>query len=152
MKRVICAILAALLALVAMACGDGGQRDVDIAALTSQLCEQVDFEAELKELGEGQLSNYLTVPDGAVTVAYMSSGTTAEEIIAAKCASESDARAFKESVERFLEDQRDEMQRYLPGEVARLEQAVLVQKGVCVALCVSADASAAEKIIKEHLG
>ena len=147
----ICAVLAALLALMTAACG-GEQRDVDVVAMARALREQVAFEAELKELTEGQLSNYLAVPDGTVAVAYMSSGTTAEEIIAARCASESDARAPKGSVERFLADQRDEMQRYLPEEVARLERAVLAHKGACVVLCVTADTAAAEQIIKEYLG
>lgn len=151
MKRVICAVLAVLLALAAVACG-GGQRDVDIAALASALRQQVAFESELKELADGQLDNYLIIPADTVSAAYMSSGMTAEEIIAAKCASESDARALKENVERFLSDQRDEMQRYLPEEAARLERAILAQKGVYVVLCVTADTSTAENIIKEYLG
>ncbi|MBO4854416.1 MAG: DUF4358 domain-containing protein [Oscillospiraceae bacterium] len=151
MRRIIAALLVACLALVSVACG-GEQRDVDIAALAGELCREVAFESELTELAEGQLENYFTVPAGTQSAAYMSNGTTAEEVIAAKCASESDARALKESIERFLDDQRTEMERYLPEEAARLEHAILAQKGVYVVLCVTADTSAAESIIKERLG
>ena len=152
MKRIICALLAVCLALAIVACGNGKQQDVDVAALASTLCKEVKFESELTELAEGQLGNYLTVPAGTQSLTYMSNGTTAEEIIAAKCASESDARALKESIEQFLGEQRTEMGRYLPEEVARLEQAILTQKGIYVVLCVTADTSTAENIIKEHLG
>lgn len=139
------------MALALTACGSK-QRDVDIAALAGTLRREVAFESDLTELTEGQLENYLTVPAGTQSVAYMSNGTTAEEIIAAKCASQSDAQALKENIQRFLSDQRTEMERYLPEEAARLEHAILAQKGVYVVLCVTADTSAAEGIIKEHLG
>ena len=153
MKRMVSLLLAALLALAAAGCGGAAQpKDVDVTALAAELAEKVSYDGTLKELTEKQLSGFMTLPEGAQAAAYMSNGTTAEEIVAAKCASEEDAKAFLETVKSYLADQRAELERYQPQEVARMEQAVLAQRGVYVVLCVSADSAAAEQIIKEHLG
>ncbi|MBE6990496.1 MAG: DUF4358 domain-containing protein [Ruminococcaceae bacterium] len=152
MKRVCSLVLAVILALGVTACGGEKAKDVDVPGLATALATQVKFDSELKTLTAEQLGNYVTLPEGTEAAGYMSGGTTAEEIIVAKCASESDAKALKESIESFLADQRAEMERYLPQETARLEKAVLAQKGSCVVLCVSTDTDTVEQIIKEHLG
>ncbi len=152
MKRILSLILIMALALTTVGCGAGGEKDVDVSALASALAQQVTYEAPLKELTAEQLGNYVTLPEGAEAAAYMSSGTTAEEIMVVRCASGDDAAAVQASIESFLADQRAEMERYLPGEVARLESAVLARKGSCVVLCVTADTQTAEGIIKEYLG
>ncbi|MBQ1459860.1 MAG: DUF4358 domain-containing protein [Oscillospiraceae bacterium] len=152
MKRFFALILVVLLTVFAAGCGENGQQEVDVSALASALAQQVEFEAPMKELTAEQLSNYLTLPEGAKAAAYMSNGTTAEEVMAVQCADSSEAAAVKSAIESFLSDQRAEMERYLPEEVARLENAVLAQKGSCVVLCVTADTDTAESIIKEYLG
>lgn len=151
MKRIFSLILVMALALAAVGCGAGG-KDVDVSALASALARQVSYEAPLQELTAEQLGNYVTLPEGAKAAAYMSSGTTAEEIVVVQCAGGDDAAAVQASIESLLADQRAEMERYLPGEVARLESAVLARKGNCVVLCVSADTQTAEGIVKEYLG
>ncbi|MBQ7485764.1 MAG: DUF4358 domain-containing protein [Oscillospiraceae bacterium] len=152
MKRGIAFLASVLALLLTVGCGAQTAPEVDAAALAQALRQQVSFESELRELSASQLENYLVLPDGTEAYSYMSAGTTAEEILVAKCASEDDARTLKAAVESFLADQRQEMQRYLPEEAARLTHAVLAQKGVYVVLCVSADAQTAEQIIKEKLG
>ena len=152
MKRFFALILVVLLTVFAAGCGENGQQEVDVSALASALAQQVEFEAPMKELTAEQLGNYVTLPEGAEAAAYMSNGTTAEEIMVVRCASGDDAAAVQASIESFLADQRAEMERYLPGEVARLESAVLARKGSCVVLCVTADTQTAEGIIKEYLG
>lgn len=151
MKKLVSFLTAITMILLLSGCG-AAAKEADVKALAEQLSREVVFEADLRELSAEKLGNYLDLPEGAEAYAYMSNGNTAEEIITAKCASESDAQTLKASIEAFLADQRQEMQRYLPEEVARLEHAVLAQRGVYVALCVSADQTAAEQIIKENLG
>ena len=152
MKRVRVLVLALLLLVSLAGCGKSPAKEVDVAALASKLAQEVQFESSLKELTAEQLGNYLPLPDGASAAAYMSNGTTAEEIIAVKCADEAAAKTLKTAVESFLADQRAEMERYQPEEVARMEKAVLAQRGSWVVRCVTDDTATAEKIIKEYLG
>lgn len=152
MKRMISLILVLLMAAALVGCGGGGGKEVDVSALAKALAEQVEFETALKELTAEQMGNYLALPEGAKAAGYMSNGTTAEEIFVVCCADSNQAAAVKAAVESFLSDQRAEMERYLPEEVARLEKAVMALKGNCVVLCVSADTETAERIIKEYLG
>ncbi len=152
MRRGITFLAALLALLLTVGCAAQTAPEVDPAALAQALRQEVSFEADLRELSASQWENYLALPEGTEICGYMSAGTTAEEILVAKCASEGDARTLKATAESFLADQRQEMQRYLPEEAARLTHAVLAQKGVYVVLCVSADAQTAEEIIKEKLG
>ena len=149
MKRVCSLLLVALLTLALVGCGGGKAKEVNVAALADELANTVQFDSELKRVS---LDNYLTVPEGAEAAAYMSTGTTAEEIIVVRCADDGEAKTMKAGIESFLADQRAEMERYQPEEVARMEKAVLAQKGSYVVLCVTSDTDKAESIIKEHLG
>ena len=140
----------ALLTMLALAgCGGAKTKDVDPDALADALYMTVKFDSELKAVDAG---NYLDLPDGAKAAARMSNGTTAEEIIVVRCASENDAKTVKGQIETFVADQRADLERYQPQEVARLDNAVLTQRGAYVVLCVCGDTDGAEKVIKEQLG
>jgi len=149
MKRLSCLLMALLLLAALVGCGGAKTKDVDAGGLADALYMTVKFDSELKSV---DASNYLDLPVGAEAAARMSNGTTAEEIIVVRCANEDDAKAVKAQVETFVADQRADMERYQPQEVARMEKAVLAQRGVYVVLCVSNDSEKAEQVIKEQLG
>ena len=149
MKRLSCLLMALLLLVALVGCGGSKTKDVDVSGLVDALYNTVEFESELKSVSA---ENYLELPEGAQAAARMSNGTTAEEIIAVRCANEDDAKTVKASIETFLADQRADIERYQPQEVARMEKAVLAQRGVYVVLCISNDSEKAEQIIKEQLG
>lgn len=149
MKRVGSLMLVMLMALALVGCGGSKNKDVDPADLVDAIYNTVGFEAEMKSVS---VDNYLTLPEGARAAARMSNGTTAEEIIVVRCANEADTKAVKEEIEQFLADQRVDVERYQPQEAARMENAVLTQRGAYVVLCVSADADKVQQVIKEHLG
>ena len=149
MKRACFLMMAFLLTLALVGCGGAKTKDVDPNGLVGALYNTVKFDSEMKSVS---VDNYLTLPEGAQAAGRMSNGTTAEEIIVVRCANENDAKTVKTDMESFLADQRVDMERYQPQEVARMDNAVLTQRGVYVVLCVSADSEMAEKIIKEQLG
>ena len=153
MKKAISLLLALLLVAALAGCGGGAAKDVDVAALAAELAEKVKYESnEMRQLSADKLSNYVDVPDGAQAAFYMGEGLTMEEIIAVKCANEKDAAALKTAMETLLQNQIDSVRPYQPESIPRLENAVLIQKGVYVALCVTDDADTAQKIIKGYLG
>ena len=152
MKRVISLMLSLLLVLALAGCGGSGEKDVDAAALAAELAEKVSFSTALKELPADQVGNYLTLPEGTQAAAYMGSGMSMEEIFVIRCSGKNEAAAMKTAAEALVASQIDAVRPYQPESVPRLENAVLVQKGNVVVLCVTDDTDTAEQIIKEHLG
>ena len=141
---------ALLLALLASACGGGGQ-EVDVAQLADELLEQVAFEDELTELDEGMVAALYGVEGAQEQRVYLSGGATAEEVAVFRFASEEEAQACQALLEQRLESRKADFANYMPDEAARLENAVLMRSGCCVALCVSSGSTARE-IISGCLG
>ena len=85
------------------------------------------------------------------SVVYLGSGATAEEITVLEC---TDADAAKNQVEpamkQHIENQITSFESYVPAEVAKLKEAVIRVGGKYVAVCVSDDSAAAEKIIDQY--
>lgn len=153
MKKAISLLLAALLIFALAGCGGAQTKDVDVAAMAADLAKNVKYESEeMRQLPAEKLANYVDVPEGAEAAFYMGEGMTMEEIIAVKCANEKDAAALKTAMEALLKSQIDSVRPYQPESVPRLENAVLIQKGVYVVLCVTDDADTARQIIKGYLG
>lgn len=153
MKKILSAVLAALLILSLCACGSGGAKDVDAQTLADALKDGVAFEDALSVVSSDELAFGLSgMPENYIAAAYCADGTTSEEIIAVSCGNKADAAMVKAALETHLAEVKDQASKYQPEEVARLENAVLTAGGNCVVLCVTADTNTANAIIKEYLG
>lgn len=147
---VILATLAMTMSLVA--CGGGEEKvtEIDTAALAQRLVSEVTY---TEELNEDDVENYFfTLEEGVTGIAYMSAGFSGEEVVVFTAPDEETAVSTKETVEAFLTEQSTTMAPYAPDAVGRIENAVLVQEGKYVILCVSEDSEKAEEIIKEAFG
>ncbi len=152
MKRIIALLLAAMTALSLVACGDKTSATVDAAGLSKALAERVQFDDTMTAVSADDLGFYLELPVKCEVGAYMSSGATAEEIFVVQCYDKTDATAVKVSMQSFLDSQKQEMERYKPEEVARLDNAIFATYGTCVVLCVTNDTDTANTVIKEYVG
>lgn len=152
MKRIIALLLAAMTALTLVACGDKTSATVDAAGLSKALAERVQFDDTMTAVSADDLGFYLELPAKCEVGAYMSSGATAEEIFVVQCYDKTDAAAVKVSMQSFLDSQKQEMERYKPEEVARLNNAIFATYGTCVVLCVTNDTDSANTVIKEYVG
>ena len=56
------------------------------------------------------------------------------------------------AMQELLDSQKQEMERYKPEEVARLDNAIFATYGTCVVLCVTNDTDTANAVIKEFVG
>ena len=130
----VCGITAAAAALTA--CGQQKDTAVDAQGLAKALVEKVSFESELTAVSDEELGYYFQLPEGCTAAAYMSSGSTAEEVFV---------------MQEFLDSQKTEMERYLPAEVDRINSAIFETYGTCVVLCVSSDTDTARSVIKEYV-
>ncbi len=149
MKRFVALLLAAVTALTLVACGDKKTATVDAVGLGAALSERVQFDTKVASVEAG---DYLELPEKCDAVAYMSGERTMEEIFVVECYDKTSAAAVKVSMQSLLDSQKQEMERYEPEEVARLNNAIFATYGTCVVLCVTNDTDTAEAVIKEYVG
>lgn len=150
----IAAFAAAALACVSLAgCGSAKDITVDVNALAAELRDGIAYQDELESIDSAMISMVYDVGDEVEeAVVYMGSGGTAEEIAVFAC---KDADAAKNQVtpvvKQHIEDQITSFESYVPGEVAKLKDAVVRTVGRYVAVCVSDDSAAAEKILDKYM-
>lgn len=149
MKRIITLVLAVMTAVSLVACGDKASATVDAEALGRALAERVQFDTTVSAIDPG---NYLDLPQGCSAMAFMSDGSTMEEIFVVSCKDKTDASAVKIAMQSLLDSQKQEAERYKPEEAERLGSAVFGTYGTCVVLCVTSDTDTANAVIKEYVG
>ena len=143
----VCSLAGALLA----GCGKSSSVEVDTEALASSLASDITYSEELSQISESDISSYITMQDDVKGIMYMSSGSTAEEVAVFTAPDEATAATMKENVQEFLDDQKTSFEDYIPEAAQRVENAVLVEKGNYVVLCVSDDSDKAQDIIDKAL-
>ena len=152
MKKMLAALLAALMVLALAACGGGnGGKTVDVQKLADDLKDNVSFSAAMTAASADDLSYKLDPPEGTTIVGYQADGNAYDMIVAAQCASEEDAKTLYTNVQTYLDDLKREANLYQPDEEARLDGALLRQSGSLVVLCVSDDTAAATAIVEGYL-
>ena len=134
MKRFMTLLLAMLMVLSLAACGDKSS---------------ATFDSTMSAIDAG---DYLELPEGSSAAAYMSDGSTMEEIFVVSCKDKTDASAVKIAMQELLDSQTQEAGRYQPEEAERLNNAVFATYGTCVVLCVTSDTDTANAVIKEYVG
>ena len=121
----------------------------EVDAFAKALTERVQFDSTMSAIDAG---DYLELPEGSSAAAYMSDGSTMEEIFVVSCKDKTDASAVKIAMQELLDSQTQEAGRYQPEEAERLNNAVFATYGTCVVLCVTSDTDTANAVIKEYVG
>ena len=133
MKKMLSAVLAALLILTLAACGDSGAKTVDVQKIADDLVNNLSF-GEMTAVSAEELGFYVDIPEGCEAAGYMSAGSTFEEVIVVSCTKDNGEDIF-ESMRLLVAGQKQEAERYQPEEVARLDNCVLngsFKAGFCV--------------------
>ena len=89
------------------------------------------------------------VSNAKEAVVYISSGATAEEIALFSFETQEEAKQAEELAEARIREQRESFESYVPEEVKKLDNAVILQSGNEVAVCV-ADGKAAKEILSKY--
>ena len=152
MKRLTAMLLAVVMLAALCACGGPKAKEVDLGALEAELTASNAFSDILNKPADGVAARLYDIEDGAAkqVILYVGTGATAEEIFLAEAADASAADALKASCEERVADQKTMFANYAPGEVAKLDDAVLVTSGNYVILVVSADAAAVRSIVENY--
>ncbi len=122
---------------------------VDISALASRLLKEISYEDELSELDLETAGMFINFGDADITEAaiYESSGATAEEIIVLLCADAANAGKAEEALKQRVEEQKKAFEDYVPEELKKLGEAVIVTNGNVAILSVSNSPDIAREIL-----
>lgn len=142
------AVLAALLLFVGCNTTDKNELVLDISVAAESILSDIEFDDSLELLeGDGTVYRY-GIDDTVDAVAYAGSGYTAEEVAVFDAKTVTAAEELDSKLEKYVKNQITSYKSYVPAEVKRLENAVLISEGRYVILCVSADAEKAKNVIK----
>ena len=152
MKKMLAALLAAMMTLTLAACGGGNTaKTVDVQKLADDLKDNVPYSTEMIVTEVEDLNYKLDPPEGTTIAGYMADGNAADLIVVGQCASEEDAKTLYANVQTYVGDLKREANLYQPEDEARLDGALLRQTGTLVVLCVSDDTAAATAIVEGYL-
>lgn len=150
MKRIICLTICALICLCSfVSCGEK-EYDIDKGALAAALVAGGCFQDTLSEVPDSLLKYTYQVDEGVSAVLYRGTNVTAEEITVFEAADSTAATAVLDVAKGYISTLAQTYDKYNAAEAARLRDAIIVQKGRYVIVCVCNDKAAAEKIINEH--
>ena len=145
-------IVTVVAAFVLGACG-GKKADFDVEALGNELNEQITYADTLMPLDLDTAGMFLNLSEINVTKAaiYDGSGGTAEEIVVLECATEDDAKKAEEVLKTRVSEQIESFTDYVPGELTKLNAAVIKVNGKYAVLSVSDTPDEAGKIIGKYM-
>lgn len=151
MKNALLVLLTAALVLMS-ACSAPPNRDqdVDLGGLAEELLESGVFEEALTLADEGIAKKLYGIENAATFRLYVGSGATASELALLGFGSEEDAKSALPLAQERVDSQKESFASYLPGEVKKLEDAVVEQYGRYVVVCISA--GDAGQILSKYFG
>ena len=147
--RLLPAALALCLTLTACGGGGGAQAEFDPDAAAQALLDSGAFDDTLDTVDASVAAALYGVDEDDITdcAVYTSLSAGAEEIAVLVMADADSAAAALEGLEKRVADQRAALESYQPDQVAKLDGAILEQRGSSVLLAVAADADAAKAAV-----
>ena len=82
-------------------------------------------------------------------VSYQGSGASSEEIVILQVKDKSKLDSVKEKINTRLQERKEAFESYLPKEVGKIENNILIVKGNYVILCISNDNKQVNNILKD---
>ena len=151
MKKISLVLLAACMAFgVFSGCAQKAKPvEFDLEALSSQLEQSGAFSDILSPVSKEIAASFYGFEDADVTscVVLCSTGATTEEIGLMKCTSEDAATKIEANAAARVETQRAIYESYAPGEMPKLDDAIVTQSGLYVFYIVSADYTKAQAVL-----
>ncbi|MEA4854067.1 MAG: DUF4358 domain-containing protein [Christensenella sp.] len=150
MKKGMVLVAAVMLAAVMMLAGcSQGAKEVDVDALAKQLASEVTYAEQLESIDAATAERVYQIDAADVTTAAAGVGTgaTVDEYSVWQAVDSAAAGRIKAAAEARIASQKEMYADYNPGEVPKLDGAVIVQSGNYVAVCITADTENAKKII-----
>lgn len=127
---------------------------VDVTKVADRLLNEIKYDDKLAEAEKESIDViYPGLPKDkikAMKIYVSSSGGTSEEIAAFEVGDEETAKEIETKLNERVEAQKTSFKNYVPEELKRLENALVIRKGNYVYLSVSGDPDKAKSIIGEN--
>ncbi len=140
-KNVLAAVTVAAVCFGVSGCR-GQSYEIDEAEFMNELMENVTFDCEMIQLQDDAVSAFFTLPEGTEAAVYMGNGAYADHAAVFEAVDVSSAGEILDEIEDYTDDLKASFEDYIPQEAAKIDQAVAVQKGNCVVLCITSDETA----------
>lgn len=151
-KKAAAALLAAALVFALAACGQGKEPELNIDEFGQELYAAGTFGEELYALDESVAQGLYGVDAQTRCWVRAGSGATAEELAVFETENAESAAVLVGKLQARNTDRIESYSSYIPGEVPKLENAVIISGGRYVVLCVATDASAVKELAEKTLG
>ena len=125
-------------------------KSVDAKAIADSLLSEISYTDQLAAVDLDTAKMFLNFADVEINEAYIyeSSGATAEEIVVLVCKDSDSAAKAKSAFEQRVSEQKENFTDYVPEEVPKLNDAVIITSREYAILSVSGDSSKAKDIIE----
>lgn len=126
---------------------------IDVVSLAKEIYNNGEYKDELTDLNQDMFDAVFQTVDWSLVTAkaaYVGSGASAEQIVVAEAKDEEAAIKVKDALKQKVKDDIDQNQNYLPEEVHKLENPVLVAKEKYVVLCVSDNNKKIEQLLQKN--
>ena len=147
--KIVAALLLVALTFGLVACGeqtpDTPETPVNAQALLQSLLNTVPYDCEMTAVEENAELYFPNLPAAKVTM-YIGDGFHADELAIIELTDAATAEQAVSSVKEHLQEVRAQFLSYNPDQVAKIDDAVVWNKGNCVVLCISANAAAAQAL------
>ena len=98
------------------------------------------------------MNTYGFLPDSIEEIiSYQGSGASSEEVLILKVKDVNDVNNEKEIIETRLNEKKDAYASYMPEEVSKIENRILIEKGNYLILCICNDYDTVNNIIDDYL-
>ena len=125
--------------------------EINIEDLASKIAETNAFEDKLEKVdSEMIMENYnFSYDEIEKLVSYQGSGASSEEIVILQVKDKSKLDSVKEKINTRLQERKEAFESYLPKEVGKIENNILIVKGNYVILCISNHNKQVNNILKD---
>ena len=158
MKKTGLILLAVAVTVLAMAgCSSRGSAGTDrvyeAQTVADAIVSAVTFQDTLIQAQGAVAENYYLLNDTIATHAILisGSGATAEEVAVLKVADKKDLPAARKILESRVEEQKFRFEDYVPAEMVKLENPVIITQGDVAILVLANDKTVAEAAVKKAL-
>ena len=129
----------------------GGEFDLD--GISQKIQALVVFEGDVGATSPKALLSTHKIDTNLIAgaVGFVGGGATAEEISLFEAEDEKDAETIEKLLKEYVKTRINSFKSYIPGEIPKLEKAIVYRNGKVVALVIAKDTKNAKKILEQEL-
>lgn len=124
---------------------------IDVNKLANDIIQNIEFEDELNKVDDETVKKLYGITDTVSQVVYMSSGATAEEIAIFEFKSKEECQTGLEKANMRINEQKQSFKDYMPKEMKKLEEAIVVNKNNYLIVCITDNQGEIEKILNKYI-